>query len=254
MTFNIARATGPALAALAIAAFGIPTAFMINAASYLLFIGGLLFVHPRPHVRQEHVRFRESLELVRAQPRLFWLLFVVAAVGFASDPINTEAPAFARVFGHHDTFAGLIIGVFGAGAIAAALFVAGREGSPRRTVAMLLLLVSGMTLFALSPTIEVGFVFLFLAGFGYLTANARVTTQLQLGVHESQRGRIAVLWSIAFIGLRPVASLTDGAIAGLFGVRVAGVALQIPALVAAVLVARRRLRARSAAGSEQVAR
>ena len=30
------------------------------------------------------------------------------------------------------------------------------------------------------------------------------------------------LWSVAFLGLRPVASLTDGAIAGAFGVRPAG--------------------------------
>ena len=30
------------------------------------------------------------------------------------------------------------------------------------------------------------------------------------------------LWSVAFLGLRPIASLTDGAIAGAFGVRAAG--------------------------------
>src|SRR5262249_44936144 len=48
MTFNIARASGPALAAAAIAAFGIPWAFFINAASYLVFITALLIIHPRP--------------------------------------------------------------------------------------------------------------------------------------------------------------------------------------------------------------
>jgi hypothetical protein len=48
------------------------------------------------------------------------------------------------------------------------------------------------------------------------------------------------LWSIAFLGLRPVASLMDGAIASAAGVRVAGVALSMPALAAAVVVARWR--------------
>ncbi len=52
------------------------------------------------------------------------------------------------------------------------------------------------------------------------------------------------LWSIAFLGLRPVASLSDGVLAGAFGVRVAGVVLALPALVAALLIAR-RLRAQS---------
>jgi hypothetical protein len=53
------------------------------------------------------------------------------------------------------------------------------------------------------------------------------------------------LWSVAFLGLRPLASLIDGAIAGAFGVRVAGVCLAIPALVAAGMIVRlrdRRLR------------
>jgi hypothetical protein len=46
------------------------------------------------------------------------------------------------------------------------------------------------------------------------------------------------LWSVAFLGLRPVASLV-GAIAGAFGVRVAGVVLALPALAMAAVVALR---------------
>ena len=49
-----------------------------------------------------------------------------------------------------------------------------------------------------------------------------------------QRGRIMALWSVAFLGLRPIASITDGAIAGAFGVRAAGVSLSVPVLLAAV--------------------
>jgi MFS family permease len=146
MTFNIARAAGPALAAATVAAFGIPVAFLVNSCSYVVFVGALLFVRPRPQQRQRHARLRESLALLRRQPRLVWLLLVVLAAGFGSDPVNTEAPAFARAFGHHDTFAGLIIGVFGVGAVAAALLTAGREGSPRRTVVTLMLLGAGVAL------------------------------------------------------------------------------------------------------------
>ena len=243
MTFNIARAAGPALAALVIAAFGIPAAFFVNACSFLLFSVALLLVHPRPQRRAERAPLRESLTLLRKNPRLLWLLFVVAAVGFASDPINTESPAFANEFGYRDTVAGLIIGVFGAGAVAAAFFFAGREGSRRMTVVTLTMLGLGMIGFCLSPSLAIGFVFLFVAGMGYLASNARATTQLQLEVEEWQRGRIMALWSIAFLGLRPVASLIDGAIAGLAGVRVAGIVLSLPALAAAYLI-RRRVRSR----------
>jgi len=244
MTFNLARAAGPALAAATVAAFGIPVAFLVNAGSYLVFVGALLVVHPRAQRRHPHARLRESFALLRRQPRLVWLLFVVLAAGFGSDPVNTEAPAFANAFGHRDTFAGLIIGAFGAGAVGAALLTAGREGSPRRTVLTLALLAAGITAFCAAPTLAVAFPFLLVAGFGYLASNTRATTQLQLEVDESQRGRIMALWSIAFLGLRPLASLTDGALAGAYGVRVAGVVLALPGFVAAALIAGRIRRRR----------
>jgi MFS family permease len=41
MTFNLARAIGPATAALAVEYLGIPAAFGINALSYLIFVGAL---------------------------------------------------------------------------------------------------------------------------------------------------------------------------------------------------------------------
>jgi MFS family permease len=235
MTYNLARALGPALAALVVATLGIPVAFLLNAFSYLLFVVGLVFVHPRPQRLAERgtARLRDSLAHLRREPRLAVLLCVVATVGFASDPVNTLAPAFANAFGHPDTWAGLIIGAFGAGAVTAAFFTAGREGSPRRTARMMILLGGGVILFSLSPWLGLGFVFLFVAGFGYLSANTRATTQLQLGVAEHERGRIMALWSVAFLGLRPIASLIDGAVAATFGVRVAGVLLALPVLAVA---------------------
>ena len=81
-----------------------------------------------------------------------------------------------------------------------------------------------------------GFVLLFVGGFGYLASNTSATTRLQLGVSEAQRGRIMALWGVAFLGLRPPASLADGAIAATAGVRTAGVILALPALAGAVLL------------------
>jgi hypothetical protein len=115
------------------------------------------------------------------------------------------------------------------------------------------LLGGGVVGFALSPWLPLAFLFLFVAGFGYLASNTAATTRLQLGVAESQRGRIMALWSIAFLGLRPFASLLDGAVAAAAGVRVAGIVLALPALAAALLLlsplapASRRRRGRASA-------
>jgi MFS family permease len=241
MTYNIARAAGPVAAAASVHYLGIPASFLVNAGSYFAFVAALLVVRPRPQeiAPREESRLRDALHLIRNDPRLLAFLVVVAAVGFASDPVNTLAPAFAHEFGYPDTAAGFIIGAFGAGAVTAALLVAGRvAGSRRRMAGTLTLLGCGVIAFSLSPWLALAFVFLFLAGIGYLASNTSATSRLQLGVSEEHRGRIMALWGVAFLGLRPVASLADGAIAAVAGVRVAGVVLALPALgAAAVLVA-----------------
>jgi hypothetical protein len=62
-------------------------------------------------------------------------------------------------------------------------------------------------------------------------------------VAEEQRGRIMALWSVAFLGTRPFASIVDGVIAGWAGVRVATAVLALPVLVAAALLIRSRVAA-----------
>jgi MFS family permease len=241
MTFNLARAIGPASAAGVIATLGIPWAFALNSVSYLVLVGGLLAVRPRREERAERASLRESVQLLRENPKLAVSLLIVMVAGFGSDPVNTESPAFAHAFGYSETWSGAIVAFFGLGAVVAALLVAGRvAGSRGRMGVMLAALGSGVALFALSPWLPLGFVFLALAGFGYLGANTAATTRLQLGVSPRHRGRIMALWSIAFLGLRPVASLTDGALGGAFGVRTAGVALAVPAILGGFLALRSR--------------
>jgi MFS family permease len=236
MTFNLARAVGPATAAVTVEYLGIPAAFGLNAASYLLFVGALLLIGPQPQELADRTvgHLRASIDLLRRRPQLVVFLLIVAAVGFASDPVNTLAPAWAHAFGRKDTVAGYIIGAFGAGAVTAGFVVAGRVGgSRRRMFSTLLLLGGGMVTFALTPWLPVALPVLFVAGIGYLASNTHATSRLQLGVEPWERGRIMALWSVAFLGLRPFASIVDGAIASAFGVRVAGVLLALPALACA---------------------
>jgi predicted MFS family arabinose efflux permease len=247
MTFNLARALGPVGAALSVHYLGIPASFAVNAVSYGVFIVALVVVRPRTQERASRAesRVRDSFQLLRQRPELAAFLLIVAIVGFASDPVNTLSPAFAHAYGRPDTWAGLIVGAFGAGAVTAALVVAGRvAGSRWRMAATLFLLGAGVAAFSVCPWLVLGFVLLFVGGFGYLASNTSATTRLQLGVAEQQRGRIMALWSLAFLGLRPFASLLDGAIAHTWGVRVAGVVLAIPALLAALAVTVSALRQR----------
>src|SRR5206468_4438825 len=104
-------ALGPTGAAISVRYLGIPASFAINAASYTVFLAALLVVRPRPQEKASRAesRIRDSVRLLRERPELLAFLAIVAIVGFASDPVNTLSPAFAREFGHKDTWAGFIV-------------------------------------------------------------------------------------------------------------------------------------------------
>ena len=237
VTFNMARAVGPVLGALVVARFGIPWAFGLNCLSYAALIGALLIVQPRQHERRPNARpkLRDSLDIIRQAPQLAVLLGVVASVSFALDPVTTLAPAFAtRVFHHSDTLAGYLIGAFGTGAVIAAVFATGRSATPyRRITVMLMLLAAGIATYAFLSPLVLAFIALGVGGFGYLAGQTRATTLLQLGVEDHQRGRIMALWSVCFLGTRPLASLIDGSLASLVGIHATALLMTLPVFAAA---------------------
>lgn len=244
VTFNLARAVGPVLGALAVAHLGIAPAIAINSASYLLFAAALLLARPAVTRAERRAgagrpRLRDSVRTVARERHLGLLLLVVAAVSLSMDPVSTVTPAFAtRVYGHADTFVGTLIGAFGAGAVLASVVPFGESERPERVIAAVLaLFAAGMVGFALSPAPAVGMAALLLGGFGYLSAQTRTTTLLQLEVSDAERGRVMALWSVAFLGTRPIASLVDGGLATWLGPRAATLIMALPIVAAAVALA-----------------
>jgi MFS family permease len=256
VTFNVGRCLGPVLAAVVIDAAGTTWAFGIASCSYLALAGGVLLVQPLiPFVRPVSTpRLRDSLRLVKQDPRIAVLLYVIAAMNLSTDPPATIGPAFmSQALDHRDSLAGLLVGAFGLGAVVCAFTVSHRLRGSRRGIATSLGVAGlGTAAYAFSPTIGFALLFLFVMGFGYLATNTATTTRLQLSVEPGQRGRIMALWSIAFLGVRPIGSLADGAIASVAGVRVASFVMSLPALLggAAIFVSILVHRRRAAVGAE----
>jgi MFS family permease len=239
VTFNVGRAIGPVLAAVVIETAGPAWAFGINSFSYLALVVALTAVRPLvPQVRPDtRPRLRDSIALVARDRRLAALLFTIAAMNLAVDPAVTLGPAFMHELHHSDSLAGLLIGAFGAGAVVVAFTVAHRLTGTRTTLAATLTVTgAGVVGFAVSPALAPALAFLFVMGLGYLATNTAATSRLQLEVEDAQRGRIMTLWSIAFLGARPVGSILDGAIASWAGVRVAAACMALPALAGAALL------------------
>lgn len=248
VSVNLARAIGPISGAFIVARLGVTWAFALNSLSFLLLALALVAVRPRPQAAPRgRVRFFDGFGILRRQPRVAALLFIVACCALAADPPLTLGPELAQRFGGGDTLAGVILGAFGAGAVLGA-FLAGAEARRHhRKVAVLLgLLTGGSVLFALAGGLSQLLVGALLAGFGYLTSQTRTTTLLYRTISDHERGRVMALWTMAFIGTRPLASLVDGLIGSTAGVRVAALAMVLPAASACVLsvcLDRRRERA-----------
>ena len=250
VTFNLARAVGPVAGAFVVARLGIAWAIAVNAGSYLIFAAAILIIHIE--VRQERavgrVKLRESVKMLGRDPTLAILLGVVAVVSLTMDPVSTLTPAIATRFFHRpDTYAGILIGAFGTGAVIGSVVPLHDTDAPGRRIAvMLALLAAGMIAFAALAGSPVALVLLAIGGFGYLIGQTTATTELQLRVSDRERGRVMALWSVAFLGTRPIAALIDGGLASWIGARVTIIVLAVPSLVAAAIVLRLHTRQEAA--------
>ncbi len=250
VTFNLARAIGPALAGALIAAAGAAAAFGVNAASFLVLLAVLVVIRPRAveidHATDDGDRsLRGGLRWARADAVAVPILLATLALGWASDPINTLSPAVADGFGRSDAFVGALVSAFGAGAAVTAFVVErirDRLGGLRATQLAFLLLSAGLVGLAFSPIEALGLGALVLAGAGFLIGVTSLNGALQRRVPEALRGRVMALWSVALLGSRPFAALVDGSVADLTSTTTALCVAGAVPLVAAVGLTRARAR------------
>jgi MFS family permease len=255
VTFNLARAVGPVLGALVVERAGYALAFGLNAASFVVFVLALLVVRPRPQRRAEGPRPRllDTVRVVRDHPTWAALLLTVVAVSTSTDPINTLTPELALdVFGGREIDVGLLVGSFGAGATLTAITLIGWIRRRRHAlVGAMVVQGVGLLLVASAPTLPIAFLGFAVSGGGFLAAITRTTVRLQSEVPDDQLGRVMALWSLAFVGTRPLAALVDGLVAEVAGARWAAAALALPVLGLAPWVHRRLTAAERAAGGGQ---
>lgn len=246
VTFNFSRALGPVMGVFVITHWSIGTAFFFNSLSYLVMIAGVLLVQPRAHVVVGRAKLRDSLTMISSSRELRTMIILVALISLTVDPINTLTPGFAtEIFDRMDTFTGFLIGAFGAGAVAGAFVLATVwRPSHRRMVGTLCFFAAMMIGFGLSSEPGYGIVFLFLAGVGFLLSQSSATIILQTSVDDAHRGRVMALWTVAYLGIRPFASLIDGTAATVAGLRFAALLMTIPTLLGALMVFRLMLQRR----------
>lgn len=247
---TISRAGGPALGTFILVTAGPAWAFAFTAATNLAFAWIILRLpfdrHP-PRADRADGTVRAGFAHLRSDPVVAVLLTAVLAVGLGADPAVTLTPELSATFGQGEGLVGAFASAFGLGAALGYFGIRPlreRWSSDRVLGAGLALLSGGMLLTGVVPVVVGAALGLAIAGVGFCWALAGSTTRIYERIPETVRGRVMALWSIAFLGSRPVGAAISSGIAEATSVRVAfvGVAALVAGLGVVSTIGRRRIR------------
>ena len=222
--FNVARVLGPAIGGLALDNLGAVWCFGLNGLSFLAPIVSLTILNTRylPEKTGESIfaSMKKGFKFIRHQGAMEGLIvlgFCVTALGI---PMTTFLPWFAReVFrGGPGTFT-LFLCASGSGAVAGALgvaFLGNIRNKGRLALTMLVVLGGGISGFALSQSVVLSCVLLFLSGISLMAVFTNVLSLVQLITANEMRGRVISIYNAAFRGGMPMGNLVTGWLVPMF--------------------------------------
>ena len=243
--FNIARTVGPAIGGIVVAAAGAQAAFLLNALSYIGLIVVLLTwkrtAAPNP-LPPETVgaAMRAGLRYVRLSPTIRTVLVRSLAFGLCGSAVWALMPLIARdLVGGGPLTYGLLLGAFGAGAVAGALVSTGlRERyAPEAVVSGATLgFAAASVLVAHSPWLVLTLAALLVAGAGWVLALSSFNVTVQLWAPRWVVGRAMAVYQTVTFGGMALGSWLWGSVAhahGLSGsLTLAGLTMAISAVLA----------------------
>lgn len=243
------KVVGPAVAGVLIAAVGLPYTFFVNALSFLAVLAGLLLMRPVDLSAPDRVargagQLRAGLAYVRATPRLFGPLALLASVGLVAYNFQLLLALLGRETFHGDArTVGYLLGALGAGSVIGGLALAGvMRATIGRIVGAATVLAVLLVATGLSPTLAVAFGSVFALGAASVLFKSVASTWLQLTAAPAMRGRVLALLVVAIGGTTPIGAPLMGWLAEQFGVRatfmLAGVLTAIAAALAYVYLRR----------------
>jgi MFS family permease len=263
VVLNISRVVGPSVGGVLLATVGVGACCALNAASYLqpLFV---LLRHRPQHAAPGPTALRAGQAppgQLRAGLRYAWrnrpirvCLFLAAASGLLFN-LSVQLPLLAtRVFHLGGGGYGLMMAVFGVGALPGALLASVGPGRPTgRSVGVLALATAAAVLgTAAAPALWLVMAGLAVTGCLSIWFIAQANTLVQLAADPSMRGRVMGLWTMALPGTEPATSPFAGYMSQTFGAR-DGFSLSGVALLLAATIGWRALTDRPAASAATVA-
>jgi len=264
--FNAARMLGPAVAGILVALVGEGWCFVINGASYVGVIAGLLLMTPSPNPRRASgasavADILDGFRFVARTGPIRALLALLGLVSLLAVPYSVLMPIFAdRILHAGARGLGMLMGATGVGALGAGVLLAFRaspRGLGRWVAASAAGFGAALVLFTLSRSFPLSVALLVAVGFCMVLQMAASNTLLQTLTPDVLRGRVMAVYSMMLMGMAPFGALLAGAAASRYGAPkslAAGGAMSIlGALVFASRLSRLRVEARALIAAQEMA-
>lgn len=227
--FQAARAVGPAIGALAVSLFGIGTAFMLNAVTFIPVV--LAIVAARP---QQAIAARQGASLRAAlvegfaytssrQPlrRAVFTACVLAALGQSLIPL--AAGVASEVYGHDGTSANAgLVAAIGAGSLLSGLIVVVRGDRIRRSRAAIIglgIYMIGILAVPLTTSYAFGMLAFAVVGIAHIPVATSLNTFVQSAVPDEIRGRVLSFYLLGVMLCTALGALVLGRVGDAIGMR-----------------------------------
>ncbi|GAB4489645.1 MAG: MFS transporter [Thermodesulfovibrionales bacterium] len=223
--FNSARIIGPVIAGIAIAAFGVPACFYLNAASFVAVIAALFMISAPGRSRGESegmVRdLSKGIGFIRENREIRASILLIAVYSLIGIPYISLLPVFAaEVLGRDARGLGFLMAASGVGAVTAALGIALRSSisdKPRLIFIAGLCFSASLVAFSLSATFGISLAAICLGSWGMVTCLAVANSFIQIHVPDELRGRVMSVYSFVFLGTAPIGNSAIGLVADRIG-------------------------------------
>ncbi len=258
VSFNIARAVGPALGGLVLASRGAGMAFFLNALSFLAVIEVLrrqdgfkkasaraLAIAKRRRREPIARALFAAVRIVRSTKNLRDPHIAVAAFGFTAASVPALLPVFAKfVIATNARGYGLMLGAIGVGAVVGAVVLQRfRPFVHARPLVAGAMAMYGVSVLLMSQTRSLAIAVLLLlpAGVGWIASLSSLNALVQLSAPSHVKSRVLALYQVAFLALWSLGSALGGLLANHVGASTTLAVAAIGCLLAAVWSARLEL-------------
>jgi MFS family permease len=209
--FMAARVIGPAIAGLVIAGLGVSWCFFANGVSYSAAV--LAFVAMRENeffavepVPKRKGQLREGLRYAWSTPALRLVLVLTAVIGTLAFNFQVVLPLLAKeTFSGGAETLGVLYAFMSIGSVIGALISAHEAQATRRFVlGAALAFGAALVVAALAPTLGLELLVLVPVGAAGIAFTAMSNGVIQTECAPEMRGRVAALFTVAFLGSTPI--------------------------------------------------